>query len=463
MCLINLCLTKKIKVMKKRLFFATVVTAALVGCSSNENLENDLSNVLDSEQGGLVPVELGLTRNDVDVYKTRGTGTVGDVADATNLYQNEDLWVLMTNVPAEEENWGYTVVGELKEQFDGTFKSRPVSEIDPASGNPVWGIDYTSYTGGQVKYYPTNGTYSEFFAYHVDDAAIDMSAGYPAVKDSINPTTQKVVSKYVEFKINGTQDLLAGKAEKSEADLAIDANRGYSAKTARSGIIPAIPMKHLLTRLTFSLTPGHQNALGLIIDSIKIVSRSEGQLTVAYNEDGTKNPVDLIKWTQDENWTGTAPADSFRLKAIPAGYDFANRVDGNGDKVKLVDVNPLATISNTEVVDNGDDTYTFNTLPVGEAFFVQPNQTQFPIKIYYRFPYESGSGTQYYSVDDVHYVRLYDANSQVIENGLELGKSYHVNIIVYGLSNITLRTTLENWVDGGQIDIDTADPIHAQE
>lgn len=452
--------------MKKTLFFAAVVATALASCSSDDDLQKNQAFDDDSDNG-MVPVELGLTRSAVNVYQTRGTGTVGDIADATNIYQNEDLYVLMTTVPATNNGvWEFTSVGNasdpnaLGEQFNGTFKSRPVKES--SAEDAPWAIDYQSYTGGQVKYYPTNGSYSEFFAFHVDDAVNSFSAESIKNKEGEN-------LKYVEFKIDGTQDIMAGKAEKDDADMAIDNNRGYSAKTARRGIIPNIPMKHLLTRLTFGVTPGHKNALGVIIDSIKIVSRSEGELTVAYDIDGTKAQSDLIKWTQ------ATPVDSFTLMSIPAPYTAAARIDGSGNKVKLTKESPLATIDSTQiyVLDSNTGYYdkdqvNLTSVNVGESFFVQPNQTQFPIRVFYRFPYVSGGTADnpiisYYNLADDLYVRLYDTNNQVIENGLEVGKSYHVNIIIYGLSDIKLRTTLENWVDGGKIDIDTADPIHTQE
>ena len=189
--------------MKKKLFFAAVVATALAGCSSNENLENDLANVANPvAQDGRVPIILGLTSNDVQVLKTRGTGTVGDIDGAgerTNIYRNEDLWVLMTTIG--KTPWDFTNHGPedpviLGNQFDGTFKARPygyASNGDPEhpAADPTspqygefalyddllqemanegqWGLDYLSYNGGQMKYYPTDGTPSDFFAFHVDE------------------------------------------------------------------------------------------------------------------------------------------------------------------------------------------------------------------------------------------------------------------------------------------------------
>ena len=445
--------------MKKNLFLAAVAATALAGCSSDDHLTNEPLNVVDND---LVPVEMGLTRNSVSVFQTRGTGTVGDIDAATNLYQNEDLYVLMTTVGGNP--WGFTTVGEgansLGAQFDGSFKSRPAETPIDVDGEKQWVIDYETFTGGMKKYYPTNGSFSDFFAFYVDDAAVD-DAGEPVAAPVIQHATD-VDSMTVRFKIDGTQDLLAGKAEKDDADvqkqvaagIAAD-QRGYSSKTARKEIIPVIPMKHLLTRLTFGLTPGHQNAVGLIIDSIKIVSPNEGLITVAYDREETIEPSNLIQWlVDDENAEKT---DSFRLKVIDESID---RVDATtGDKSKLIDVEPLAEIKAEQaVLDTESGTYTFTEQKVGDAFFVRPNQKQFPIRIFYRFPYETGAGTDYLNIADDFYVRLSTADAL-----LEVGKSYHVNFTVYGLSEIEIRTTLEAWEDGGTIELDTAEPINTQE
>lgn len=464
--------------MKKNLLFVAVAATALVGCSSDETLSNETTgSIVESD---LVPVELSLSRNSVNVFQTRGTGTVGDTEAeaAKNVYQNEDFFVLMTTVPTEEKpDWEFTYVGKKSDtnnalgvQFDGSFKSRPVDGADTdEDGNlDEWGIDYLTYTDQKKKYYPTDGSLSDFFAFYVDDAAVstqpsaDATYNVPVIEDAGDSE-----SKYVEFKIDGTQDLLAGKAMLDAEELAAKGitgiTRGFSAKTARKDIIPSIPMKHLLTRLTFGVTPGHQGAEGLVIKSIKVQSRSEGKMTVAYNDNGVLPAAELIEWTQAESDMSalTEETDTFTLHAIPVG----DRIDADGNKTNLEVPEKLLTVTkglvgdegDFQIVDNGEEAsprYTFNGKRVGDAIFVQPNQTKYTMKIAYEFPYgvDDDSNVLYHSVEDEFPVQLSDGTP------LGIGKSYHINITVYGLSEIRINTTLEAWLDGGTIEIDTAEP-----
>lgn len=472
--------------MKKKLFFAAVVATALAGCSSNENLENDLTNVANpaAQEDGRVPVVLGLTSNDVQVFKTRGTGTVGDIDDGTgtlkNIYNAEDLWVLMTTVPKQGTPWGFTkfedpIIGNL---FDGTFKARPygydgsdTSTANEAYGqaatndvdgtemayNSQWGLNYTAWNNGQVKYYPNDGTASDFFAFHIDDAAVTT---IPQTYGSISYNSPEIVkdndSLFVNFKIDGSQDLLAGKATN------YGTTRGFTAKKARENVVPSIPMSHLLTRFTFDLVPGHQDALGVIVDSIKVYGFSSGKLKVAYNFSGNDDevilPSKLIKWVDADS----TQIDSFYLKKSPATI-----LDANG-KNPLVGVNATTgagdyltelTTDNVVAPTGSATEYTFVPERIGHAMFVQPNQTEFKVVAFMRFPI-TGYSKSHVQVPYTFYIRLRDNAGHITQNGLEIGKSYNVQLLVYGLSKVVLRTTLEAWEEGGDISIDTDLPWH---
>ena len=425
--------------MKKTLFFAAVVATALASCSSDEGLQND-QTVGNNYSDGMVPVELGLTSSAVNVFQTRGTGTVGDTAIAKNDFQNEDLYVLMTTIPDSKSGlkWEYTSIGDegaAKEpQFNGSFISRPEKNGDK------WDINYTDFTGQKIKYYPIDGEIrSDFFAFYVDDAA-----GAVTIKDSTD-LDPSVEVKYVEFEIDGSQDIMAGKAEKSADDYTKFSYRGYSARSARKGVRPEIPMQHLLTRFTFGLLPRQTEALGVIVDTLYIYSRSKGVLTVAYNQEGTKEPLELIDWDE------TAPTDSFALKVIPAPYTAENRIDAEGNKVKLVIPETLAEITD----DYYDETnHVFSEYFIGDALFVQPNQEEYEIKLVYRYPYQTGTGIAYHRLPATHIVKMGGGAR------FEVGKSYHVQISIYGLNKVEIGVSLTPWGvgNGGNAIPINADP-----
>lgn len=439
--------------MKKNLFFVAVVAAALAGCSSDESLSNVNEGTIVSDE--LVPVELGLSRGIVDVYQTRGTGTVGAIEKDQNDYNCEDLYVLMTDNTADV--WGFTTVGTLGKQFDGSFKSRPVYDgLTYTDGDgeeqKVWGINYKYFTDDQAKYYPVNGHKSDFFAFYVDDAAVDEdgeSVDEPQIlpeepDDPEEADPDAVAEKYVSFIIDGSQDLLAGKA-----DYPTGVTGGFSAKTARQGIKPRIPMEHLLTRLTFSVQP-NASAKGVKIDAIKVTSASKGKIIVAYKEEGTKAPEDLIIWDEEEE------VDDYNFTL---GYLDGERTDGAGelDGVKTplsyADVEggeSLYVITEEDVTPDGEGN--IDRIPVGEALFVKPNQTEYALKISYQYPIQGEGGAEEFMEDE--YEATIKLNTAADEP-LLVGYSYNVNIKIYGIEEIELETTLHEWEDGGEaIEID---------
>lgn len=438
--------------MKKSLLLSAAAAATMLfSCSSEET-----ASVPSIDKSDLTPVVLSLAKNSTEVYQTRGTGTVGDTAKANNLYHNEDLYVLMTTVPTEGSEWKYTTVDAkdkptagLGEQFNNSFKSRPTKPDE----NGFWGIDYLKYSG-MKRYYPIDGTRSDFFVYHIDDAAVDSTKaktddepGDPAGPDGTFNPGPKVVNgttpetKVVKFQINGSQDLLAGKAHKVLSDEQISTlgeqevnKRGFNAKTARAGVVPQITMKHLLTRFTFSVQSGHANAKDLKINAIKVYSKATGNLIVAYNNAETLPVSDLIEWDD---------ADPVALALMQRpGANNDNIVDEKGEKTKLVAFTPVTMTEDTETRVN-----------IGEAMFVKPNETEYSIVIEYEFPYGEN---QTYEVIDVN---------QKIQNGgapFDPGTSYHVNIKVYGMSEIVLETELEAWKNyGDPLEIDT-DELYQQ-
>lgn len=251
--------------------------------------------------------------------------------------------------------WGFTTLnGEgpwLRQQFNGAIWARPQWDGTLNNNAGGWKLTYNSTTdiknndwylgAGVNRFYPINGV-SDFFAFYVDDACkyqlVDGDPGYKA-EDFFDYTTEESTaagvagnplndedfilykpsdddSDYnypagpldkhyplitkdnvnrqmsIKFRIDGTQDLLAGNAERKAGY-----EDGFSAKSARRGITPDITMNHLLTRLTFDIYRGDKEANKIQITGIKIKSKDSGKLIVAYDVDN--NPVDvdnLVKW-----------------------------------------------------------------------------------------------------------------------------------------------------------------------
>ena len=125
----------------------------------------------------------------------------------------------------------------LDKTGDGTTPLFDNAEIIAGTGNDTVIVE-------TQKFYPMQGNY-DFFAYHVDDAAVGVD-----VVETADVFTLPVT-------IDGSQDLMVAKAELTADQINIlsaeKANDYYSAFSARKGINPHFTFKHLLTRFTFEV------------------------------------------------------------------------------------------------------------------------------------------------------------------------------------------------------------------
>lgn len=361
---------------KSYLALGLVAAVAMSSCSNDEPVVNP-NQPAGTEN--LVPVRLSMTTTAADVEvsgaRTRGTGTVGGINPNENTWRYEDLYLLMTSSNVlcledgdKESGWGFTSVRGvgpyLKQQFDGSFWARP-SKVKDANEQSIWSVDYKVdknewwYDAPIDKFYPLKG-HSDFFAYYIDDAFADEptamttseieKAGrigvadghsYPVITKS--ETQEGVNVMTVDFKIDGSQDLMAGYAAIPSTGYAAQ-DGGFSAQSARNNEVPQITMEHLLSRFTFQVKNGDENFNKVTLNNIKIKSLNKGTLTVA-SESDKENQVGNIKWVTT-GAEGPAEADYvwFNLKQhgiISYSVDASNQclaADGI-EKITFDDVN----------------------------------------------------------------------------------------------------------------------------
>lgn len=396
--------------MKKSIYFAGAMLLAMTGCSN----ETSVPGVNEGVEKGLEPITLGLKMASASVEESRGTGTVGGTTDEANVWRYENLYVLMTTSdgPALENDnaeWGFTSVkGDfLKEQFDNSFFARPKEET--RDGVKVWAIDYTCdpNEGGNVKYYPAHGK-SDFFAYYVDDAAVNDANGNPEYVMENNEIS-------VAYTIDGSQDLMLGKA-----DVGVTGEeQGFSAKTARLNIIPSIKMQHMLTRLTFTLHNGNTNTANITVKNICVESKNKGKMFVAYQNE----PANKMVWEDAVERLYLKQA----MKDTDPGYFVPSLSAG---KCPLIDFEPVTLDG-------------INDVNVGEALFICPGETQYTMHINLEHSIMVGGVAQ---VEEVEV----DLNLAIGGNAFEAGKSYHVVATIYGLEEIKIDTNLEKWDEYGE-------------
>ena len=392
--------------MKKFMFFALASAAMLASCSSDDTIALDESNVAQA-QDGPVAIQLGLGQVEI----TRGTGTVGGTTAALNKWHSQkfNVFMLVRDTMAVAQD----VAGDI-------FND---AEFIAPSGL-VTGVAKT-YTGTTelTKYYPATGEY-DFWGYRLDGADTTANAVI---------TTDKITR---DFKIDGSQDIMAAWADTAGV------KKAFSAYSARKGNQPELIFKHLLTRLHFCALAGNENSAetdalitdtavttAVVVDSIKVTSKSEGTLTIAHldlvaEKDGTYN---RIAWTDGseeamilkQRKDSTANVDSLELEALKPII-----LHGTGTGTGFA----------------ADSTF------VGEALLVAPATSyEMTVCVSQRVEVQPG-------VFEKRYDKI-DATLNVA-GGFEKGKSYQVNVKVYGLEKIIVNVTLTPWIEGPSILVD---------
>lgn len=394
--------------MKKLFLMGAVASLGLLAsCSSDDDLSTGGKNDLQQ-----IKIGMGVQTT---VGATKGTGSVGSVGEANNKWAGQAINIYMFNKGTLDlAKWDDGIA-----IYDNAIFNAPTA----ASSGPATAADHS------VKYYPTQSSF-DFWGYRLDDAI----QGTPAVSE--DGTKQEV-----GFLLNGSQDIMVGKATPDEEDLGkcADETKIYSAYAARRDVQPDIVFKHLLSRLVFSVTGGNKDACndtyGVKVTGITVKSKYTGKLIVAYTPDAevtnelvpTEDVTDLELMQRDD-------ADT----------------QGNNNLIPLVAKGPKWDEAEDKAIKTN----------IGEAILAVPaDNYELTIKLqqYVKTQEAYNDGTDH---DAEYETRTFSYNDviKLADNKVfEAGYSYNVNITVYGLSEIKINTTLTPWVDGGNIDMNPED------
>lgn len=414
--------------MKKMFLFALAAAGMLTACSNDDTLGGNGEQNVSEQQ-----IRLGVASSKV---QTRGTGTVGGMTDAENVWAGQTLWVYMLQKGSMDlAYYKAPAVGGVATPDVEVFNNKKFTAPD-AANNTKSGLATTA--DGTIAYYPVSGNY-DFWGYRVDDAA----GATPVVKtvDDTGAAVEANVAtkRVVDITIDGSQDIMAGKAVPSTDEvtkLGNYADNFYSAYAARKGVQPNITFNHLLTRFTFEVRAGSKATAGLPAggntDAVKVTgvsvdSKTTGTLTVAYTG-ATKEAAELLTFTGD--------ASALTLKQRDAAL-----ADNNAP---LVALEPVSLTWTDDAATIGD------VIKVGEALLVAPGETEYPLTI-------SLSQDVLEQLTGAKVTKPLEQKATIKMDGVkafELGKSYKVTITVYGLQEIEVTATLVPWADGGSIDID---------
>lgn len=398
--------------MKKLLLMGAVASLGLLAsCSSDDDLSTGGKNDLQQ-----IKIGMGVQAT---VGATRGTGTVGSVGAENNKWAGQAINIYMFNK------------GTLDvAQFDGVdiYNNAAFNAPTAVSTGLATAADHS------VKYYPTQSAF-DFWGYRLDDAI----QGTPDVSE--DGTKQEVA-----FTLDGSQDIMVGKANPTEEDLTkcADAEKIYSAYAARRGVQPDIKFKHLLSRLVFSITGGNKDACddesGVKVTGIKVKSKYTGKLIVAYTPDAevtnelvpTEDVKDLVlmqRATDDTNGNN-------KLIALEAKNP---EWDTEADKAKKTNIGEAIL---AVPADNYELTIELSQKVKTQEAYDEPKPE---------------GGSNHHDAEYDFKTFSYNDVIKLTDDVFKAGYSYNVNITVYGLSEIKINTTLTPWEDGGNIDMNPED------
>lgn len=410
--------------MKKMLLMAMAAAGVLTACTSNDGFDNEVA------KGDLQQIKLGVS---AAVSTSRGTGTVGSADSESNAWAGQYLWVSMLDKG--------TLNATKYEAVGGVVSDGPIFEdklfVAPADGDE----GLTTADDGTIAYYPTQGA-SDFWGYRVDDAAnLNDEPGFsPKTKPAVllcNSQNEEVEAaqatrRVVELKINGSQDIMAGKAEiGADADLlGTQPENFFSAFSARKGVQPNINFNHLLTRFTFQVKAGNKAATGdagagtqpVQVTKVTVSSKNCAKLVVAYTE--AQQPQ-LLTFNDEE----------------PVELALMQRTGSANDALTALQTVPLTW--NAEENEG-------ETLPVGESLMVAPGETEYTmhLTLAQTVQVKADGTTASKTLEIIKPIKLPSADA------FQAGHSYNVVITVYGLEKVDVNATLVPWRDGGSIDID---------
>lgn len=406
--------------MKKYLFIALAAAGMLSSCSSDDTVANNSED--------LVPIKIGM--GNIATNVTRGTGTVGAVGASTNAWKGELVNIYMFNqgTLTLAQNLGTAI-------YDNEEFQTPAGEDGSTT--------FATATSGEVKFYPASGNF-DFFGYRTDGAETAAPALNTAGDAYVAPIT-----------IDGSQDVMGAQCDKAAAAAALDAAAGttgttkfFSAYAARKGVQPELIFKHLLSRLTFEVKAGNSNAsaagFAVEITDIRVKSNATGELYVASAADGFEPK---IEWA-----TVTDPATEYATLTL-------KQADGTDTDL---DLDPLAPFSL-----EGNSAFA----PVGEALLVAPGDAKYSLEIAMKqkkiidpVAYAADPATGWTEIvmdpykTDIVIPSVDDPATPEDESlnpgAAKAGSSYNVQIVVYGLEEIQVKTILTPWEDGGTISID---------
>lgn len=378
--------------MKKRFYFYSLIAAMLLSACSKDS--NNGFAAAEEEEDGMsnVPITLGSG----GYFNFTSLSTKASINPDQNWVGNTNIGIFGLAEGATDWTDTDTSNGHLPDCLMSNVKGTVAQHsISNAVVDTI--ISYTP-----LQYYPmSSAKHYSFYGYHPHQAT---NSGTTITDTNISTT----------YTINGTQDILWGKAVATP----ISGVDGYNAKYFRQdgAAVPLVKFNHLLTRLVFQIVAGNDKnfdpdygdipATDLTVEYIKVLNAgSNPTLTIANaNNEGT------LTWS-----TTTAEFDL---------------CDASGSKVTAQTVTNEAT-------------------KMGESIMLRPGVASYEIEVGVKVTNPQGSQPT------ETFVSKLTLNAPASSDNLfKAGNSHTVTLTVNGLKAVLVAAKVSEWIEGESLGLE---------
>lgn len=366
----------------------------------------------------LVPVRVAIGEPSGNIVNVQGSSVKGSgPIDNMNQVSGKDIYVyafnrdLLTSYIKKSED---DMVNTLVDASIDNPGSRAGKRAKTRSGSV-----YLDWADAKKELYYHSGDMSrisyDFFAYYLDDVQVS-ETDYKREEHAVR----------INVQIDGRQDLMSAKAEIDEQQLEKCSEEErtyikdycYSYYTGIRNILPKFVFLHHLTRLEFELIPGETSSKKMIsVQSVQINSRYKGEFTVA--DKGQPSQLGIV--FKDER-----KALALREKT--------------GEEIKP-DAYNLYTIYSPG--------QSATAIPMGGGLLVAPQDMAYEAIL--TLKETQADGTVKVATNTI-LVRYSPDPGEIM---FAAGNQYKVKFVIYGVNDVAANVTLEEWADGGRIDVDT--------
>lgn len=427
--------------MKTRLLNLLLLgTVVFYSCSKNEANISGLDIGDDEPQ----PIMIGTTaRTSVTV---KGSGAVGDVDEDNNVWNGQTVRIYAVNRDSIPE----TLYDVDDEQETNSPLGYGVSVVPNTAETTESGYIILK-NEQQTFYYPRGGEFN-FFGFHADDAL-------PSESDYLQRDHYENGSHYVDFTIDGTQDLMIAKGEVNKTlDDPTHERYLFSAQSSRLGYRPTLNFEHQLAQVRFFIKKSNYITSSdtekapeeVYVNSIGFSSRTRGKLFFIYPDDAVTGVNKGIVWNEDQN-----PV-YLELKKKNDEGEYVNlnegriNIDWSGIKTKDDLIEQCAGIPIDSVCGfyhlDGNDLD--KPVRVGDCLLVEPGQDIYKMRF---------DVTQYFDKNGNYVTYERDRNiiyEISIKQTLEAGYRYDIYLVINDIEDIGFNIQAEKWNDAGTIEWD---------